>query len=666
MTNIFLSLFGISVSISFIILVLILLSPILNKRYAAKWSYLIWIFLALRLLVPSSGVNGQLVMDMLSQTKAHVSDAKENDNDGHADVRIAPGRIVVEIPAQMTTPIAGEDAMQLATQFALQNGWQMTMQHVIKNILHAGADNAGITILDIVTCVWMMGSLILLSVHFISYSHYRRCLRKRGKVIGDAHILGQISELKRELHIRRAIRVIAYSNAGSPLIIGFIKPVLVLPKERYSPEEQYFILKHELVHFKRGDVFVKLLFVTASALHWFNPIIWMMQKEAAVAMELSCDERVTKGASFAVRKAYTETLLSMLHKRVAGRTVLSTQFYGGTKIMKKRFTNILSKRAKKNGIAVLICAVIMTISLGTLVGCSIAKEDTGREAAGYVPDLPEEKELQKDEPDGDSLTDNDTSDHTITLTFSKEGEQEQKKAALATGDGYSIYLPEGEWQQSDTDTWSATVNEQVRLWVTHFEGESLDSVEQKLADDGYNTVNFENLKQVDDIIYHVVLKEFENDIWGIFSCYPIDAQEGWGSEIPVIADSFAAVMKAYDAERNRSDDSGEYLTDDDCENMKNIALEFAAAYFNGKTDAMEKFLASTYEGPIDTFEGSGVVSNLTVKGLSDTDEKKVEDGRYTVSVEFRDSDYEDMLQYLTVLFVRQEERWNIQFYGIEG
>ena len=43
------------------------------------------------------------------------------------------------------------------------------------------------------------------------------------------------------------------------MIIGFFKPVLVLPKERYSPEELFFILKHELVHLKRGDVYFKLL-----------------------------------------------------------------------------------------------------------------------------------------------------------------------------------------------------------------------------------------------------------------------------------------------------------------------------------------------------------------------------------------------------------------------
>ena len=664
MTNIFLSLFGISVSISLMVLALVLLTPFLNKRYAAKWKYLIWIILALRLLIPFSGVNGQLIMDMLVPTKAQTAPASnDKDADTAADVRIAPGRIIVEIPAQMTMPFAMEDAMQ----DAMQNAWRMKIQNAIKNILHSGNHNAGITILDIVTLVWMIGSLILLSVHFISYSHYMRRVMKKGRVIEDAHVLRQMLELKRELHIRRTIRMIEYSEAGSPMIIGFLKPVLVMPEEQYSLEEQFFILKHELVHFKRGDIYFKLLFVTANALHWFNPLIWIMQKEAGVDMELSCDERVTKGESYAVRKAYTETLLSMLHRRVGGRTVLSTQFYGGKKIMKKRFRNILSKKAKKNGISILICAVILTIGFGTMVGCSVAKENTEREVTVDVPEPIEKNEVPKEQiPADDSFADNNASDHTITLTFSKEGEQEQKTAALAVGNGFSIYLPDGEWQQSDADTWSYSMNEQIRLWVTHFEGESLDSVEQKLTDAGYQTVDGERRKQVGDLIYQVELKGFDNDIWGIFSCYPIDAQEGWGREMPVIADTFAVSMQAVDKPYHEPNGAGEYLTDEDCQKMNTIVREFAGAYFNGDVDAMEKFLASTYEGPVDAFEGTGVVSGLTVKGLSDTDEKKMEDGKYVVSLEFRDSDYEDMFLYLTVIFVRQEEDWKIQFYGMEG
>lgn len=96
------------------------------------------------------------------------------------------------------------------------------------------------------------------------------------------------------------------------MIIGFGRSVLVLPEEAYRPEELVFILKHELVHLKRGDVYVKLLLMASKAVNWFNPIIWMMQKEAVADMELSCDERVVQDTNFSVRKAYTETLFSTL------------------------------------------------------------------------------------------------------------------------------------------------------------------------------------------------------------------------------------------------------------------------------------------------------------------------------------------------------------------
>lgn len=55
MTNMFLSILEISIPISLIIAVLLLLTPFLNKRYAAKWKYWIWIVLALRLIIPLGG-----------------------------------------------------------------------------------------------------------------------------------------------------------------------------------------------------------------------------------------------------------------------------------------------------------------------------------------------------------------------------------------------------------------------------------------------------------------------------------------------------------------------------------------------------------------------------------------------------------------------------------
>lgn len=130
------------------------------------------------------------------------------------------------------------------------------------------------------------------------------------------------------------------------------------------------------MHFKRHDTFFKFLFVIANSLHWFNPLIYILQKEAAIDMELSCDERVIQGTSYSIRKKYTETLLSTLHTQHKRTNALTTQFYGGKQIMKKRFKNILSKSKKKNGFFVLVCVVSMTLILGMITGCSLAEENS--------------------------------------------------------------------------------------------------------------------------------------------------------------------------------------------------------------------------------------------------------------------------------------------------
>lgn len=160
------------------------------------------------------------------------------------------------------------------------------------------------------------------------------------------------------------------------------------------------------------------------------------------------------------------------------------------------------------------------ISLGALISCSVTKEDTktehmgNQDAAdedrGNVPEPSEEERAQTES----IAVDNSFS----TLTYMKEGEQEQKQATLAVGNGYSLYLPDDEqWHLSGPDLWKTDINEKVTLWITHFEDGSVDSVNQKLEDDGYAEEDSHKWwKQEGDLIYHVEQKVFENNIWGIF------------------------------------------------------------------------------------------------------------------------------------------------------
>lgn len=438
-TELFLSIFEVSLSTALIALILILSAPLLNKRYAAKWKYWIWLFLAVRLILP---VNGYGLIpwagareDVAALANGVSQDWQPEMWEPGKDAAISgqegwpPQMIVVQMPEQMITPLA---------------------------VQPDGTDR-GITLLDIAALVWLVGCLFFLFLYLFSYRHCRRQIMKEGEALQGGHIPDLVSCLKEELHITRAVSVVIYKKVASPMVIGFIKPVLVLPGEQYSEEELYFILKHELIHFKRYDVFFKLLLAAASALHWFNPVVWLMQREASVDMELSCDERVVLGTGYEVRKAYTETLLRALHKKNVGRVVLSTQFYEGKRVMKKRFTNILLQAGKKNGFLILVCAVVLTISMGALIGCSTADAEDliDENIEGKSGQSDREGAALPDEPDGsveDTGTENDLQDIDEVKVYEEIEDGEIRYQTRRDG----IYRLDGEQEERIYDIYAGT------------------------------------------------------------------------------------------------------------------------------------------------------------------------------------------------------------------
>lgn len=385
-TNIFLNVIAISISTSLIIVFLLIFATFLNKRYAVKWKYLLWVVIAIRLIVPFH-MNipfPQIVIDVPTEITVPIDTNKEND---------APTMPPIEPkPVEVNNGNANKAPLQ-TEQRPLQ-----TEQRPLR-----------LTLLDITAYLWLTGCLLFLTVHIFSFLHYKGRITKKGMVVKERYILQQVCESSRKLRIKPNIRILRYEDAESPMVIGFLKPMLILPNCDYSEEELFFVLKHELIHIKRHDIYLKLLFVIANAMHWFNPLIYIMQKEAVVDMELSCDEEVIRQTAYAVRKAYTETLFSTFNKQCKKGTFLTTQFYGGKKIMKKRFKNILTKSPKKNGLLLCICAVCITLISGMLIGCSVINNDSPEESGqtdldNTNPSLEDNSNTQADSPD-DSDTD---------------------------------------------------------------------------------------------------------------------------------------------------------------------------------------------------------------------------------------------------------------------
>ena len=312
----FLSILNVSFSCGLIVIVLILFSSFLDKRYAAKWKCLIWIFIAVRLLLPFNTETVRYAVNFITKNVYTVQhDAVAS---GEGKETAAPIRLVIELPSTISTPIASQDV-----------------------------DDQVLTPIDIMKFIWLTGTLGFLGVHIGSYLYYKKQLIKHSvpvkNIAQNRYIFKQIAKLYKELQIdhKRKIPVRQSSISDSPMIIGFFNPSLILPKADYEKEELYFILKHELIHLKRCDVCQKFLLVAANALHWFNPLIWFMRREAFVDIELSCDERVVLGEDYDTKKVYTEILYATLYKKRNRNLLISTQFSGNTKIMKKRFRNLL-------------------------------------------------------------------------------------------------------------------------------------------------------------------------------------------------------------------------------------------------------------------------------------------------------------------------------------
>lgn len=131
----------------------------------------------------------------------------------------------------------------------------------------------------------MAGMAVYLSYHIIRHCRFLRLTERWSGTITDRQTLALFQSLKNQMGIFQNIDLRNCDCIGSPMLTGFAKPCILLPKAGMSKDELCFILKHELVHYKRRDLWYKSLVLIAVAVHWFNPIVHLMANAAGTAAQ---------------------------------------------------------------------------------------------------------------------------------------------------------------------------------------------------------------------------------------------------------------------------------------------------------------------------------------------------------------------------------------------
>lgn len=198
------------------------------------------------------------------------------------------------------------------------------------------------------------------------------------------------------------------AGVDTPMTLGLLRPVIVLPPE--VPEADLpLILRHELCHIRRRDLWYKGVMLLANAVHWFNPLVWRMAGQAGRDLELYCDEAVVEGQDSGFRRRYGQVLLQASS---GGVTAALTTRLGGTE-MKGRIMNLFLQKKKGTAlVAAVVCAAL-------LCGGAVA---WGPSSAAGAQDLPQEAAARLQQVTESVTLNEEGSQVRFTLPELEEGE----------------------------------------------------------------------------------------------------------------------------------------------------------------------------------------------------------------------------------------------------
>lgn len=327
---------------SLAILAMLVLKPLWRERYRAKTRCWLWLALAAFLLLPvdfsvkNAPVQAAPPKDYTLFVGTDKTAIQSTDN-LFGDMAEKSG----QSPAQVRDTII---------QRPVTNPEQKTTRYIpVTTILFYG---------------YLAGAAAFLLYQGVSYALFRRTVHRWKRDVSRADYAAMLSDTARDLGVS-APEMIVCEAISTPAVTGLLRPRLLLPHERYDVQELRYILRHELCHLKRRDMLLKLVLLAANAMHWFNPVVYLMLRQADEDIELACDSAATDGLELPERAAYSRTLLAAVQSSV--RALPATTCFGGTvERLKRRITNVLGAQ-KKRGLGVVALVLALTLTAGCAV-----------------------------------------------------------------------------------------------------------------------------------------------------------------------------------------------------------------------------------------------------------------------------------------------------------
>lgn len=358
---------SLSLSGSLLILLLLLFRPLYRNRLSKSWQYYIWIVVILRLLLPvtpETSLAGSLFsLEEMRGTDSTAAPESPNDQSmtAYNTIKHEAG--------------SSDDLIRDAT--TAENSPSASAVSPDKEAYNE--DHS-----QIFFFLWLTGALLLFVRKLTVYQSFVKYVDAGSRPLEDIGLLESFGHIMEQNRIKGAVDLYVNSLVSSPLLIGFLRPRIILPHTSLSESDFYYTALHELTHYRRRDMFYKWLSQLTVCLHWFNPCVYFMSREINRLCELSCDERVIATLSDNARKSYGTTLVNAVGAGGSYKdTLASVTLHESKELLKGRLNAIMQyKKCSKPIKFITLLVTGILLGAATVLGAYAAPDShTAADAA---------------------------------------------------------------------------------------------------------------------------------------------------------------------------------------------------------------------------------------------------------------------------------------------
>ena len=122
-----------------------------------------------------------------------------------------------------------------------------------------------------------------------------------------------------EFGLKRKVRIYINNNFKTPLTFGILRPKIILQDHILADEELLdHVLIHELMHIKKFHILLNHLVNIVACIYWYNPLLWLSLKYIDQDIEINCDKLVVQqlGDTIKNRKEYCISMLKLVERGI--------------------------------------------------------------------------------------------------------------------------------------------------------------------------------------------------------------------------------------------------------------------------------------------------------------------------------------------------------------